>query len=177
MSVGEVGGERRDDATGEPGERFAAELRSGETIRFAWTATGVHWANQSAYDVSTPTTFAATDRRILFETDESVASIGYNRMRAVETTPAAEGFDVSTAFVASGGLCLVVGVLVALRDFANGAGLVVLSVALLAVGAAIDDTDRGATVTIVIGNERQRLSFSAEEEVGARLAALVEERG
>jgi len=175
MSVGEVGGERRDDAVDQPDERFAAELQSGEAVRFAWTATGVHWATQSADDVSTPTTFAATDRRILFEADESVASIGYNRMRAVETTPASEDLDVSKAFLASGGLCLVVGVLVALRDFANGAGLVVLSVALLAVGAAIGDTGRGPTVTIVIGNERQRLSFSADEEVGERLVALVEE--
>jgi len=172
MSVEEVGGERRDDAGDRPVERFAAELQSGEPIRFAWTATGVRWANQSAYDVSTPTTFAATDRRVLFETDESVASIGYDRMRAVETTPAAEGFDVSTAFLASGGLCLVVGVLVALQDFANGAGLVVLSIALLAVGAGIGDTDRAATITIVIGNERQRLSFAAEEDVGERLATL-----
>jgi len=174
MSVGEVGGERRDDADDKPGERFAAELQAGEEVRFAWTATDVRWATQSASEVSTPTTFAATDRRILFETDASVASIGYSRMRAVETSPATDGFDVSTAFLASGALCLAVGVLVALRDFANGAGLVVLSIALLAVGAGIGDTDRAATVTIVIGNERQRLSFAAEEEVGAALAALVD---
>ncbi|WP_134670923.1 hypothetical protein [Halorussus marinus] len=174
MSVGEVGGGRRDDAAEKPSERFDDELQSEESVRFSWTATGVRWANESIHDVSTPTTFAATDRRILFETDESVASIGYDRMRAVKTSPAAAGFDVSTAFLASGGLCLVVGVVVALQDFTNGAGLVVLSIALLAVGAAIDDTDRAATVTIVIGNERQRLSFAADEDVGPKLSGLVD---
>jgi hypothetical protein len=32
-----------------------------------------------------------------------------------------------------------------------------------------------ATVTIVIGNERQRLSFDAAESVGVELSALVDE--
>jgi hypothetical protein len=71
------------------------------------------------------------------------------------------------------GLCLLVGLVVATRDAANGAGLVFLSVVLLVAGRAVTDKAERATVTVVIDGERQRLSFSVDESVGAELAGPV----
>jgi hypothetical protein len=168
MSVGRFG----DDD--EPGAAFADRLESGEEVHLSWDASDVRWANQwtSAPDA---TTFAATDRRVLFDAGDGPVSIGYNHVRAVKTDPA-DGVDLSVAFVACGGLCLVVGMLAATRDFANGVGLVALSVLLLITGSAVSGEADGATVTIVIDNERQRLSFTADEAVGEELAHLSERR-
>jgi hypothetical protein len=183
MSSGRVEGDS--EASVAEGERLADGLADGmadeladqladdEEVHLSWTATDVRWANQWGADLDSPTVFAATDRRVLFETAEGVTSIGYNRMRAVNVDSPNRGPDLSVAFLACGGLCLVVGLLAAVRDFANGAALVVLSLALLVAGSAMGTTTEGATVTVVVGNERQRLSFSAEESVGARLSELV----
>ncbi|MFC7080513.1 hypothetical protein [Halorussus caseinilyticus] len=171
MSVGEVGVENAPD---DSATRFEAELEPDEEVRLSWTASGVHWANQWGIDPETPTAFAATDRRVLFETEDAITSIGYNHVRAVKVDAAGGELDLSVAFVACGGLCLLVGLLVASRDFGNGAGLVVLSVVLLVAGSAMgNETDR-ATVTLVIDNERQRLGFSVDEDAGEELARLAE---
>lgn len=173
MSIGRVEDDPETSAAGR--ERFADELDDREEVRLSWTATDVHWANQWGFDLDSPTVFAATDRRVLFETADGVTSIGYDRVRAVNADSANDGPDLSVAFLACGGLCLVVGLLAAVRDFANGMGLVALSLALLVAGTAMERRTDAATVTIVVGNERQRLSFSAHEEIGSRLAALVDE--
>ena len=101
-----------------------------------------------------------------------MTSIGYNHVRAVRIDSAADGPDLSLAFVACGGLCLLVGMVVAASDFANGVGLIALSVLLLVAGSAFGGGPERSTVTIVIANERQRLSFSADEDVGLKLARL-----
>ena len=160
-----------------PDERetpFRDEMESTEEVRLSWTASNVRWANQWQPTPDSPTTFAATDRRILFETETGVTSIGYNHIRAVRTDAVGDDLDLSVAFVACGGLCLLVGLVVAANDFANGVGLVALSVMLLVAGSAFGNDPEQATITIVIDNERQRLSFSADGEIGAELAELVE---
>lgn len=166
MSVGRV----EDGEASTERVPFADVLEATEEVHRSWEATDVHWANQwrSAPDA---TAFAATDRRILFATEGGQTSIGYNHVRAVETDTS-DAMDLSVAFVVCGGLCLLVGLVVATDDPANGVGLVVLSLLLLvARNAGTDSTDR-ATVTVVIDNERQRLTFSADEEVGRELARL-----
>ncbi|WP_128478246.1 hypothetical protein [Halorussus pelagicus] len=170
MSVGEVGVE--DTASDYPAA-IETELQTGEQVRRSWTASNVRWANQWQTLPNAPTQFAATDRRVIFTTGEGTTSIGYNHIRAVETDPAGEGLDLSAAFLACGGLCLLVGVVVATRDLLNGVGLVALSVMLLVGSNAVGVGSPQATVTVVIDNERQRLSFSADESVGSDLAALV----
>ena len=181
MSTGRFEDDPEDDAgaseTGREGltDELADELADGEEVRLSWTAREVHWANQWGYDLDSPTAFAATGRRILFETPDGVTSIGYNRVRAVNVDAPTGGPDLSLAFLACGGLCLLVGVAATFRDFVNGAALVVLSLALLIAGSAMGTTTDAATVTIVVGNERQRLSFSAEESVGVELSDLVNE--
>ncbi|WP_135851163.1 hypothetical protein [Halorussus salinus] len=172
MSVGEVGVE---EGGRDLPAAIEAELEASEEVRRSWTAGNVHWANQWQVLPDATTHFAATDRRIVFATGDETTSIGYNHVRAVETDPAGGGMDLSVAFRACGGLCLVVGVVAATRDLTNGAGLVALSVLLLAAGGAVSGGSDRATVTIVIDNERQRLSFSADESVGAALAALADE--
>ncbi|UPV99842.1 hypothetical protein M0R88_15150 [Halorussus gelatinilyticus] len=172
MSVGEVGVE---DGERDLPAAIEAELQAGEEVRRSWTAGNVHWANQWQVLPDSPTHFAATDRRVVFATGDETTSIGYNHVRAVETDPADDGMDLSVAFRACGGLCLVVGVVAATRDLTNGAGLVALSVLLLAAGGAVGTGPDRATVTIVIDNERQRLSFSADESVGEALAELATE--
>ena len=171
MSLGRAEGDVRDEAR----SRFADELADGEEVRLSWTASDVRWANQWGADLDSPTAFAATDRRVLFETGDGVTSIGYDRVRAVHTD-SATGPDLSVAFLACGSLCLVVGLLAATRDFTNGAGLVALSVALLVAGVGMRGGTDAATVTIVVGNERQRLSFSADEQTCRQFADLVDER-
>jgi hypothetical protein len=173
MSVGQVGSDGDSEAEGRP---FAGVLAADEEVRLSWSATGVHWAHEWR---SAPerTTFAATDRRIVFGAEDAPTSIGYDHVRAVETDSASTGPGLSTAFLGCGGVCLLVGLLVATSDLANGVGLVVLSVALLVAGSAVDDATESATITLVIDNERQRLSFEADEEVGVRLAELVEDHG
>lgn len=85
---------------------------------------------------------------------------------------AEDGPDVSTALLACGGLCLAVGLAAAARDFVNGLGLAGLAVALLVAGYAAEEDDPTARVVIVVGNERQRLSFAADEGVASEFAAL-----
>ncbi|UPV73801.1 hypothetical protein M0R89_14800 [Halorussus limi] len=172
MSTGRHGTEEAPDERDVP---FRDQLESAEEIRLSWTGSDVRWANQWQTLPDTPTSFAATDRRVVFATGDETTSIGYNHIRAVETKPAGEGLDLSVAFLACGGLCLLVGVVVATRDAMNGAGLVLLSVMLLVAGKAVETDAERATITIVIDNERQRLSFSADESIGAELAELVEE--
>lgn len=169
MSVGQVGDQHGDREAPDP---LAERLQPGEEVRLSWTATGVRWANQWNVDTGTPTAFAATDRRVLFETADGATSIGYNRVRAVNVEPPRTGPDLSTAFIVFGGLCLVVGLVAATRDPLNGFGLAGLAVALLVAGYASSEDDRSATVTIIVGNERQRLSFSVDEEVGSEFAEL-----
>ncbi|WP_137286927.1 hypothetical protein [Halorussus salinisoli] len=171
MSVGEVGVENAPD---ESATRFEAELETGEEIRLSWEASGLRWANQWGIDAETPTAFAATDRRVLFETGETTTSIGYDHVRAVKVDAAGDELDLSVAFVACGGLCLLVGLATATDDFANGVGLIVLSAMLLLAGSAIGNDTERATITVVIDNERQRLAFSADEDVGEQLARLAE---
>jgi hypothetical protein len=173
MSVGGVEGDA--DGLGEPRNRFADELAADEEVRLSWTASDVRWANQWGADLDSPTAFAATGRRVLFVTDDGVTSIGHDRVRAVHTDAPTGGPDLSMAFLACGSLCLVVGLLAATRDFANGAGLVALSVALLIAGSVMGNQSDAATVTIIVGNERQRLSFSADESVCRAFAELVDE--
>lgn len=171
MSIG-----RAEDTVGrleDPQGRFTDELADDEEVRLSWTAGEVRWANQWGADVESPTAFAATDRRVLFETGDGVTSIGYNRVRAVNTDSAAGGPDLSMAFLVCGGLCLAVGLVAVTRDAANGAGLIALSVALLIAGSAMGNRTDAATVTIVVGNERQRLSFSADESVCREFSKLV----
>ncbi|WP_132058398.1 hypothetical protein [Halorussus amylolyticus] len=177
MSTGELGTEA-DSSASVPNERarFADVLADDEEIRFSWDATGVHWANEHRSDIRSPTACAATDRRLVFATDDDAVSVGYDRIRAVKTDPGVEGPELSTLFLGGGGACLVVGAVVAADDFQNGVALVALSVALLVAGSATGDSSKAATVTVVIGNERQRLSFSADEEVGAALAVLANDR-
>ncbi|WP_435178622.1 hypothetical protein [Halorussus sp. AFM4] len=170
MSVGEVSGAADGDAEG--AGRFEAELERTEEVRLSWEASGVRWANQWGIDPDTPTRFAATDRRVLFETESGTSSIGYRHVRAVKVDAASDGLDLSMAFVGCGGLCLLVGLLVATDDLANGAGLVLLSVMLLVAGSAVGGTSDRATVTLIIDNERQRLSFEVDEDVAERLAEL-----
>jgi hypothetical protein len=170
MSIGRVEDAQLEDPRG----RFADELADGEEVRLSWTASDVRWANQWGADVDSPTAFAATDRRVLFETGDGVTSIGYNRIRAVNTD-SATGPDLSVAFLVCGGLCLTVGLLAATRDFTNGAGLVALSVALLLAGVGMRGGSDAATVTIVVGNERQRLTFSAAESLCLAFSELVDE--
>jgi hypothetical protein len=172
MSTGRVGVEETPDERDGP---FRDRLESSEEIRRSWTGSDVRWANQWQPTPDSPTAFAATDRRVLFESDDGVTSIGYNHVRAVRTDPAGEGLDLSVAFLACGGLCLVVGLVVAADDFTNGVGLVVLSVMLLVAGSAVGGGPEQATITLVIDNERQRLSFSADEDVGVELAELAEQ--
>ncbi len=172
MSVGDVGVEE--------GERdlpaaIESELQPREEVYRSWTGGNVRWANQWQVLPDAPTRFVATDRRIVFATGDETTSIGYNHVRAVETDPASGGMDLSVAFRACGGLCLVVGIVAVTRDLTNGIGLVALSVLLLAAGGAVGTGADRATVTVVIDNERQRLSFSADESVGAELAALADE--
>ncbi|NHN58652.1 MULTISPECIES: hypothetical protein [Halorussus] len=169
MSVGEVSAPDGDDGGS---ARFDAELESTEEVRLSWEASGVRWANQWGIDPETPTAFAATDRRILFDAESGTNSIGYRHVRAVKVDAAGDGLDLSMAFVGCGGLCLLVGLLVATDDLANGVGLVLLSVMLLVAGSAVGDAPERATVTLIIDNERQRLSFSVDEDVGERLAEL-----
>jgi hypothetical protein len=173
MSIGRTEGDALHRE--EPPNRFADELADGEGLHLSWTASDVHWANQWGADLDSPTAFAATDRRVLFETDDGVTSIGYNRIRAVHTDSATGGPDLSAAFLVCGGLCLTVGLLAATRDFTNGAGLVALSVALLLAGVGMRGGSDDVTVTIVVGNERQRLSFSAAESVCLEFSELVDE--
>ena len=170
MSVGEVSGAA--DGTPDGSARFEAVLESTEEIRLTWEASGVRWANQWGIDPETPTAFAATDRRILFATESGTSSIGYGHVRAVKVDSAGDELDLSMAFVGCGGLCLLVGLLVATDDLANGVGLVLLSVMLLVAGSAVSGSPDRATVTLIIDNERQRLSFSVDEELGERLAEL-----
>lgn len=158
-------------------EPLADAVADDEAVRFSWSAADVRWANERTTDVLSAAAFAATDRRIVFATDGTVHSIDYDRLRAVKTDPGSAGPDLSTAFLACGGVGLLVGVVAATNDVVNGAGLVALSVALLAVGSATGDSARSASVTIIVGNERQRLTFSADEDVGAALASVCEETG
>lgn len=171
MSVGRVDA---DEEFADQHAEFADALADGEEVRLSWSATEVHWADEWR-SVPDEATFAATDRRVLFVAGDSTTSIGYDHVRAVITDSATGGPDLSTAFVACGGLCLLVGLLVATSDLLNGVGLVVLSMALLAAGSTVGDSSDGVTVTIVIDNERQRLSFSAAESVGVELATLADE--
>jgi hypothetical protein len=101
MSVGQVGGDEESE-THSDSPWFAGVLGDDEEVRLSWSATEVHWANewQSAPD---ETEFVATDRRVVFATRDGTTSIGYDHVWAVMTDAAADGFDVSSAFVASGG--------------------------------------------------------------------------
>ncbi|WP_276301040.1 hypothetical protein [Halorussus lipolyticus] len=171
MSVGRTEGS--DSPPGTP-TAFADALERNERVHRTWEASNVRWANQWQPTPDSPTAFAVTDRRVLFETEEGVTSIGYNHIRAVRTDPAGEDLDLSVAFVVCGGLCLLVGLVVATNDFTNGVGLMLLSVMLLVAGSAFGNGPEQATITLVIDNERQRLSFSADEAVGAELVELVE---
>lgn len=166
---------RSEDAAVDEAARFADVLADDEEVRLSWGATGVRWANERWTDLQSTTAFAATDRRVVFETGETATSVGYDRIRAVKTDAASDARGASTALVGCGGVCLLVGLVVATRDLTNGVGLVLVSAALLAVGSATAGSSEGATVTIVIGNERQRLSFSADESIGAELAEFVAE--
>lgn len=172
MSIGQFGDEEIPD---EHETRFRDRLESNEEVRLSWTASNVRWANQWHPAPESPTHFAATDRRILFETRDGVTSIGYEHVRAVRTDPASDGPDLSLAFVACGGLCLLVGIAVATNDLTNGLGLVALSVMLLVAGSAFSGGPEQSTVTIVIDNERQRLSFSTDESVGVELAEFADD--
>ncbi|NEU56952.1 hypothetical protein [Halorussus sp. MSC15.2] len=171
MSTSRLDGEQVPDERDTP---FRDRLESTEEIRLSWTGSDVRWVNQWRMASDSPTAFAATDRRVLFETGETTASIGYNHVRAVKIDPAGERLDLSTAFLACGGLCLVVGLLAAINDVTSGVALILLAVMLLLAGNAVETGPDCATVTVVIDNERQRLSFSAREEVGEELAELAE---
>lgn len=164
---------RSEDVAADEAARFADVLADDEEVRLSWEATGVQWANERWTDLQSPTAFAATDRRVVFETGETATSVGYDRIRAVKIDAANDGRGVSTALVGCGGVCLLVGLVVAAEDFTNGAGLVLVSAALLAVGSATAGSSEEASVTIIIGNERQRLSFSADEDVGESLDRFV----
>lgn len=146
---------RSADAAADEVARFADVLAADEEIRLSWEATEVRWANERWTNLQSPTAFAATDRRVVFETGETATSIGYDRIRVVKTDAASDGRDVSTTLVGCGGVCLLVGLVVATRDFANGVGLVLVSAALLAVGSTTAGSSSAATITIVIGNECQ----------------------
>lgn len=162
------------EGTGERPAALEDALADDEAVAMTWQATGVRWADQRGSD-SGATTFVATDRRVVFAAEEGTTSIGYGHIRAVRTDTASGGPGVSTAIVGCGALCLLAGLVVATDDLSNGAGLVLLSIALLAAGSVASDDSRQATVTIVIGNERQRLTFGADESVGSRLAALLDQ--
>lgn len=158
------------------GGTFGGALTSGEEQLLSWTSSTVHWAGDWDDDPQTPTAFAATNRRIVFSNGESTTSIGYDHVRAVETDGVSGGPGAYHAFVAFGGLGLLAGLVVATADPLNGVGLVVLSLMLLVAGSTVGDSLGGdATVTLVIDNERQRLTFSAEEGVAEELRRLAAE--
>lgn len=172
MSAGTVGDERPDGTDGDAVERFADALAPDEEVRCSWTAAQARWANERG-NRSSPSTFAATDRRLLFSTDGATTSVGWDHVRAVEVD-AGRNADLSTPLLVCGGLGLLVGLAVVTDDAVNGAGLIALSVALLVGGGIAGGSSEGATVTVVIDNERQRLTFSADEEVAATLARLAD---
>lgn len=174
MSLGSLDGEGDGGTVEAFPEQFDQRLKPGEEVYLLWDATGVHWADEWAIDLGSSTTFAATDRRIIFESGDSTTSIGYEHVRAVKTEPPSGGPGLHTASLVSGSIGLLVGLLVTLRDFANGFGLMILSFAVLVVGLVTERSANRATITLVIDNERQRISFSADESVGAELARLAE---
>lgn len=173
MSAGTVGDRRAERSDADAVERFADALAPDEEIRCSWTASGARWANESGTR-SSPSAFAATDRRLLFSAGETTTSVGWDHVRAVELD-AGGNADLSTPLLACGGVGLLVGLAVVTRDTFNGAGLILLSVVLLVGGTLAGDSSEEATVTVVIDNERQRLTFSAPEAVGERLASLAGE--
>ena len=173
MSAGTVGDERREGSDGDAVERFADALSPDEEVRCSWTASGARWANERGNRAS-PSAFAATDRRLLFSTGETTTSVGWDHVRAVEVD-AGRSADLSKPLLTCGGLGLLVGLAVVTDDAVNGAGLILLSVALLVGGSVAGDSSEEATITVVIDNERQRLTFSADEEVGETLDRLAGE--
>ncbi|USZ68455.1 hypothetical protein NGM10_01645 [Halorussus salilacus] len=170
MSAGSVGDQRpersEDDAVG----RFADALAPGEEVRCSWTAAQARWANESGIRPS-PSSFAATDRRLLFSTGETTTSVGWDHVRAVEVD-AGVSANLSTPLLVCGGVGLLVGLVVVTRSAVDGVGLIALSLVMLVGGRVVGDYSQEATVTVVIDNERQRLTFSADEEVAATLDRL-----
>lgn len=153
---------------------FEDALVAGEELLLSWTTSTVRWAGQWNDDPPTPTAFAATDRRLIFSNADGATSIGYDHVRAVETRDENGGPGAFYAFAGFGGLGLLAGLFVATRDPLNGFGLVGLSILLMAVGTFVNGATSESTVTVVIDNERQRLTFGADDDVATELRRLAD---
>lgn len=150
-------------------------LSADEQSALSWEASEVQWAGKRENPSQFPVAFAATESRVLLSNGSRTVAVEYDHVRAVESEQSGSGPGLTLAFGASGGLGLLVGLFVAARHPVDGLGLVVLSLMLLVVGSTVGDSF-GAEhyeTTLVIDNERQRLTFVTTENVGPELRELV----
>ncbi|WP_158057042.1 hypothetical protein [Halorussus halophilus] len=154
---------------------FEDVLRAGEQSALSWEASDVRWAGTREDPRDSPIEFAATERRLLLSNGSRTVTVEYDHVRAIECERSGSGPGLTLAFGASGAVGLFVGLVVTTRDFVDGLGLIVLSLMLLGVGSTVGDsfgTDHYET-TLVIDNERQRLTFVTSEDVAPELRKLV----